>query len=76
MNLFKNLDEKNIDLDKLLAAVHIDTFRKNKFVNKETEVPPGTKLRSTLLFPLVMALLLADFQPEMDISLIKPPMVV
>ncbi len=34
-------DESKIDLDKLLSAVHIDSFRKNKFVNKEKEVPPG-----------------------------------
>ncbi len=28
-------------MEKLLKAVHIETFRGNKFVNKEKEVPPG-----------------------------------
>ena len=29
-------------MEKLLKAVHIETFRGNKFVNKEKEIPPGT----------------------------------
>ncbi len=35
------LDKKLIDMEKLLKAVHIETFRGNKFVNKEKEIPPG-----------------------------------
>ena len=32
------LDESLIDMDKLVKAVHIDSFRNNPFVNKEREV--------------------------------------
>ncbi len=39
------LDAKTIDMEKLLKAVHIETFRGNKFVNKEKEIPPGKKYR-------------------------------
>jgi len=28
-------------MDKLLGAVHIESFRNNKFVNKNKELPPG-----------------------------------
>ena len=30
-------------MDKLLAQVDIETFRKNTFVNKEKEIPPDVK---------------------------------
>ena len=42
MNISNHIiDPSSIDLDKLEDAVHIDAFRKNKFVNKEVEIPPG-----------------------------------
>jgi hypothetical protein len=36
-------EAESIDIDKLARAVHIDTFRENKYVNKTREIPPDDK---------------------------------
>jgi len=36
-----NADENSLDVEKLLKAVNIESFRKNNFVNKNKELPPG-----------------------------------
>lgn len=37
---FLGKDKSDINVDKLLSAVHIESFRANKFVNKDKEIPP------------------------------------
>ncbi len=41
MFLLLNIDENSLDVEKLLKAVNIESFRKNNFVNKNKELPPG-----------------------------------
>ena len=38
-----NILDATIDMDTLLAQLDIETFRQNKFVNKEKEIPPDKK---------------------------------
>ena len=40
INFFCINSDAKIDMDTLLTQVDIESFRKNKFINKEKEIPP------------------------------------
>lgn len=48
LNYINILLDATIDMDSLLVQLDIDTFRKNKFVNKEKEIPPD-KMGNTFI---------------------------